>query len=54
MNTLKEQNNFTFNFKKFKEFKKKLNKFLEEKYNQSLNQAFNDKKIKEAVYKYIL
>jgi len=54
MNEIKEQNNYTFNFKKFNILKKNLNIFLKERYNQTLNQLFNDKKTKEAVYKYIL
>lgn len=54
MHTLKEKNNYTFNFKEFKKFKKKLNTFSEKKYKKRLYQVFNNKKTKEAVYKYIL
>jgi len=51
---INNENNFTFNFKKFKIFKKKLNDYFKEKYWETINQKFSDKKIREAVFKYIL
>lgn len=48
------KDNFTFNFSKFKLFKKKLNEYLENKYKQRLNELFDEKEIREAIFKYIL
>lgn len=47
-------NNYSFNFNKFKELKKKLNIYFIEKYWKTINQKFKDKKIREAIFKYIL
>lgn len=47
-------NKHWFNFKKFKAFKKQLNEYLKKQYNETLNVLFNDKAIREAVFKYIL
>ncbi len=44
---------WTFNFRKFKEFKKKLNKELEKKYWKTLKKLFTNSKEREAIYKYI-
>jgi hypothetical protein len=48
------KDNFTFNFSKFKLFKKKLNEYLENKYNTRLNELFGDKEMRESIFKYIL
>jgi len=51
---INNRNDFTFNFNKFKILKKDLNKYFLEKYWETINQKFRDKKIREAVFKYIL
>jgi len=47
-------NSYSFNFKKFKELKKKVNFFLRDKYWDDIMLKFQDKEFKEAFYKYIL
>ncbi len=48
------ENKFTFNFNKFKILKVKLNNYFQEKYWETINQKFSDKKIREAIFKHIL
>jgi len=50
------ENTYSFNFKKFKIFKKRLKSFLKEKYGDNFYAVsrWQDKEFKEAFYKHIL
>jgi len=48
-------NEYSFNFRKFKELKKRIEKFLLERYwNDIVQEIFKDKEFKEAFYKNVL
>jgi len=48
------ERNYTFNFRRFKELKKKIKKYLKEKYGENLPEIFHKKEFREAFYKYVL
>lgn len=59
MDSLEEKyiknNSYSFNFKKFRELKKKIKEFIIKKYWEDIVQKiFTNKEIKEAFYKHVL
>ncbi len=53
MEKINQNNELGFNFTKFRTFKKKLNKYLKEKYWKTLKELFENKETREAIFKYI-
>ena len=49
------EKDYSFNFRRFREFKKKIRSFMINKYGQDIvSKIFQNKEIKEAFYKFIL